>query len=310
MASALDPALRTRLEEADWYDRMGTLSCFGTTWTVRTDDPELAALLRELFDSVRSPRTDDPPMACFSVLTPSPDGPGVVIRDTAWVAYEGSSAGAVLSGLVWCINRLVIEEVSGHLLLHTTAAAVDGEALLMVGRPNSGKTTLLTGLLERGYDYMTDEVVSLDDDLNVTGFPKPLTIDRGAWQLLGHLDPRCGATRDRFHAQQWHVATPRLAKVAPRGRIAAVVFPRYSAGATTSIRALRPAQVVANLVPNVFAPEQAVLPLDRVMHIVALAAAVPTYAMDYGDRDAAIEKLSALAPECRPHRHPAPTERG
>ena len=294
MADGLSRAVRERLERANWHDRTGKMSCFGQSWTVRTDDIALAELLSELYAPVLHRDQSDAPTAAFSVLMPTDAEPGLVIRDGSSIAYEGASPGAVLSGLVWSINRLVIEELSGHLLLHATAAARDGEVLLLVGRPNSGKTTLLTGLLERGWDYVTDEVVSVDTDLWATGFPKPLTIDRGAWSLLGHLDPRSGGTADRFHSQQWHLGVQRLARVAPVGQIARIAFPRYQGESDTEVEEVSAGAAVAQLVPNVLAPEDAPLQLETVRHLTDVAAAVPASHMTYCKRSEGVDCLRRL----------------
>lgn len=291
MTGGLPPTVRRRLKGAVWHDLTGVSSCFGQTWTVRTDDPELADLLRDLFAPLRSTRDEGQPTRMFSVLVPSDEGPGLVVRDASSVEYEGCSPGEVMSALVWCINRLLIEESTGHVLLHATAAAKNGEMLLLVGRPNSGKTTLLTGLLQRGYDYVTDEVVSVDESLWGTGFPKPLTINEGAWAVLDDLDPRSGGSLDRFHEQQWHLAAQHLAAVSPRGRISAVAFPCYRAEGATSIQALSAGEAMARLIPRVFAPKDTALPLDKVRRVAALAGAVATYGIVYSDRDAACEQL-------------------
>ena len=294
MPDNLPDRVRARLGRAEWHDRIGRMSCFGRSWSVRTDDPELADLLAELYGAVRSISYASPTNGTFSVLVPTDEGPGLVVRDMDAIAYEASSPGATLSGLVWCINRLVIEEAEGHLLLHSTAAEEGGDVLLFVGRPNSGKTNLLTGFLERGHRYVTDEVVSISDDCRVLGFPKPLTVDRGAWRALQHLDPRTGEASDRFHRRQWHLAHPSEEIYRGQGRVVGLIFPRYVVGSDTRIEEVNPAGVVGELFSGVIGRKGSHIRSDSVRRLGRIAAESPAYRIEYGNRDDAVAAICTV----------------
>lgn len=60
----------------------------------------------------------------------------------------------------------------GHLVLHASAVAVDGQAVIFLGGKGWGKSTLAAQLCVRGHELLADDVVALD--LTQTGRPVAL----------------------------------------------------------------------------------------------------------------------------------------
>jgi hypothetical protein len=70
--------------------------------------------------------------------------------------------------------------------LRGTAVGRAGQAVLLLSRPNAGKTLLAVALVARGAWLLADELVPLDPaDLLVAPFPKSLRLRREALELLG-----------------------------------------------------------------------------------------------------------------------------
>jgi hypothetical protein len=70
--------------------------------------------------------------------------------------------------------------------LRGTAVGRAGQAVLLLSRPNAGKTLLAVALVARGAWLLADELVPLDPaDLLVAPFPKSLRLRREAMGLLG-----------------------------------------------------------------------------------------------------------------------------
>jgi hypothetical protein len=70
--------------------------------------------------------------------------------------------------------------------LRGTAVGRAGQAVLLLSRPNAGKTLLAVTLVARGAWLLADELVPLDPaDLLVAPFPKSLRLRREALELLG-----------------------------------------------------------------------------------------------------------------------------
>lgn len=88
--------------------------------------------------------------------------------------------------------------------LHAGAVSDEsGRALAVVGPSGSGKTTAIS-LLAGRLGYLTDETVSLDDDLRVHAHPKPLSVitDAEAPRLKQSLSPDdLGLARPPAHAR-------------------------------------------------------------------------------------------------------------
>ena len=86
------------------------------------------------------------------------------------------------------LKALLIESVlqcaSYEVALHAAALVGDGNALLLLGSPGAGKTTLATALVRRGFEIAADDVVLLDETGLVTGLPLPFTVKQGAWSML------------------------------------------------------------------------------------------------------------------------------
>jgi len=65
----------------------------------------------------------------------------------------------------------------GHVLVHAACFARDGEAFLITARTDTGKTTTMLKLLDRGgLRFVSDDLTLLDATGRVLTYPKPLTI--------------------------------------------------------------------------------------------------------------------------------------
>jgi hypothetical protein len=160
-----------------------------------------------------------------------------------WIHGSGVPS-HVLDRMFWHINERALEDNADHLLVHA-GAVVDqsGRAILLPADSGSGKTTVVTGLLKRGFGYLSDEAAAVDPaTLLIHPFAKPLSIKPGTQALFPDLKPHedYAELADGY----WHV-DPRsfgAADLAPPSRVALIVCPRYEPGAATELRRLRPAQ--------------------------------------------------------------------
>lgn len=64
----------------------------------------------------------------------------------------------------------------GHLVLHASAAAIDGETVIFLGNKGRGKSTMAAALYGRGHYLIADDVVSITVDngrpMVIPGFPQ------------------------------------------------------------------------------------------------------------------------------------------
>ncbi len=279
--------------KTDWPVMLGPFGCFGQHFSIRTTDEELGGLLGRLYEPMRTVGSGRETV--YSLL-PVADGgaPGLVARDDE-VLRSSERPDRLLATLVWAINRQVIDgSLDQRLVLHAAAADLDGAAVVLPAPMEAGKTTLVTGLLDRGFGYLSDEAVAVADDLTVEGYPKPLSIDRGSWQVLAHHDPGLPDPLRTYLASQWQVATQEFAPVVRQSRLALLVFPRYEPGAPLRLEPLTPASAVSELFPCIFIRHGERIPRHRLPRLARIAEGVPATRLIYGDLSAACEQITGV----------------
>lgn len=90
------------------------------------------------------------------------------------------------NGLEPLFPPLWVPPLDRWLHLRGTAVGRAGQAVLLLSRPNAGKTLLAVALVARGAWLLADELVPLDPaDLLAAPFPKSLRLRREALELLG-----------------------------------------------------------------------------------------------------------------------------
>jgi len=301
------------LAAARFEHRIGPCQVFSQRFELRTTDAGLAALLRELYEATLleptgdgrtdgpvGPRADTPrgqPVTVYRLLPPSGQQPGVVARDDE--ALVTSSRPATLLGrLVWAINRQVIDGTTDRLLFHAAAAEVEGVGVLLPADMEAGKTTLVAGLLDRGAGYLTDEAAAVTcPDLTLTGFAKPLSVDRGSWEVLSHHRPDPGSDQAAYLATQWQLSAARVGRGVRQGPLGVIVFRRFEAGAPTRLERLGPADAVQRAVTCTFVTDSEHLPLVRLRELAGIVERVPVYELVGGDLAAACDAVLGVVAE-------------
>jgi hypothetical protein len=118
----------------------------------------------------------------------------------------------------------------GLMVLHASAVAVGGKAVLFCGRSGAGKSTLAAGLGAQGYPFMTDDICVIGFDASGAPIVHPdgrlLKLWAQAVEQLA-LDKQCGAAV-RSQIEKYYVT--------PAGDLVTTVLP---AGAIYHLRELR-----------------------------------------------------------------------
>lgn len=239
--------------------RSGPYAAFGHRFEVQTSDPELHRHVRYVLSS----------LACD-------DGTGGAHEETPfvyrlfehttrdgrirWAVYGdderirlGSDRPGVFATLCWHVNRSVIGSVGARVALHAGCVAKDGRGVILPAPMESGKTTLVAGLLRRGLDYLSDEAAVIDpEDLTLHAYPKALSIDRGSFAVLPDLEPPPDA--HPFTGLQWYVPveTIRPGNMVATAEPALIVSPRYARDGTTRLEEVSAAEAVRLLAENTF----------------------------------------------------------
>lgn len=147
-------------------------------------------------------------------------------------------------------NRAEVDRRStSFALIHAGAVTRDGAVVLFPGEAESGKSTLVAGLVRAGWDYISDELASLDPSTGrVHPYTRPISIDVGAYSVFPELSGRYDEA-----AEQWHVDADDLrpgAAIDQPLRPTHIVFNRYVAGGSTELNELSGIEVVRRLLEN------------------------------------------------------------
>ena len=193
----------------------------------------------------------------------------VVRCDDAVVVATGRLDRA-LSVLLWHINAEVVRRTTPlRPVVHAAAAVRDGMTVLLPAAPERGKTTTVAGLVHRaGFGYLTDEAVAIEPPTLIPRpYPKPLSIDRGSWEVLADLRP----AHDGVVTGQWQVPASAIRPdaVARSAPIRFVVEPAYDQNAETRLEPMSSAAMLVRLADSTFdfqqAPQRNLAVLARVL---------------------------------------------
>jgi hypothetical protein len=280
------------LDNVEFAHVLGPYAVFGQRFQLRTPDPVASAMLEELYaamavDPAEVGHLDE--VVDYRFVPPIGDEHGSVFRDDQLLG-RGSQPATLLGRLVWAINQQVIKGTPDRLLLHASAADLDGVGVMVPAKMESGKTTLVTGLLDRGLGYLTDEAASVTTDLVLEGYAKPLSIDKGAWEVVPHHEPSDDEVAAYF-STQWQVPAQRISRVVDRSRLALIVFRRYEPDTPLRFERLRVADAVRPMIESTFVTDRPHLPADRLRELVAVLEQVPAYELVGGELDEACEAV-------------------
>lgn len=292
-------AVRRLLDGYPWAGSTPRLALLGFDVVMRASAASITDLLTRLYAPL-AVEGDAAHVLSMTTVRPGHDEGWEVHLDGTRV-LRTQAASIAFRHLLWEANQQAIEQTADAVLVHASAAVVDGVALVMPGPMGAGKSTLAAALVHAGAGYLTDEVVAIDPvDGRVRPYPKYLSV--GA--RLHHLVPASMAATRPLVGDQYLVTPDALrpGAVAPPTLPRLVVAPRYERDASTTLEQLRPGEALALLAQHTFH-------LDRggAAHLGALAALVERsacYRLVSGDIDEALGVVLDLLAGVR---QPAPS---
>jgi hypothetical protein len=231
-----------------WMYRSPSFSGLSFNFAVRSTDFRLGHLL----ESVLSPlRAEVEPEHWYS-LVKLPDGRVDLLRDE-WTVARLSDSSCAAAWLLWDLNRAVVESSAEHLLFHAGGVQAGCAGVLLPAPAESGKSTLVAGLVRAGLGYLSDEVVALSmRDAMLLPYPKALVVKEGSFEALAGLEPFVDPRHLEIPRSQWQLLPWQIhggfagAPCKPRF----VVVPRYESSATTRLRPLPAVEAFLALATN------------------------------------------------------------
>lgn len=248
----------------------------------RSDDAGLVAAINDLLASLVA---DRPPTALYGITTREAGAIRVVGRGHDEVVTSRSGLLELVPSL---LNRVATSSTS-CLAVHSAAVgSPSGSVLLLPAPSGAGKSTLAAALVQRGWDYLTDEAVGVRPTLDAVAYPKPLALDAASRAVIGlraDLGPHVRPDELRRRAA---VAVDAVA------RVGAVLFPAFRSGATSTVVVpMTPGEAVIELAShalNLAATGQ--IGLDA---LAAVAGGVPSARLVHGGVDRAAPLITQWA---------------
>jgi hypothetical protein len=267
----------------------------GYTVDFATGDPVLDALLERAYSGFPTVARAAHHLTVGPESTPPDDEPaGVELRIDGEPRSRADTPGGLFAAIVGTLNRTAAER-SPHLLVHAGAVERDGVGVVLPAPMESGKTTLTTGLVRAGFRYLTDEAAAFDrTTATLLPYPKPLSLDPGSWPLFPDLEPHEPFPDDAYKARQWQIPAVDLRPDALGRPCPArfVVFPTYTAGATTRLEPLPRAEALGEIAKNTFRFDREGRPTFVLLAEILRGA--QTHRLTVGDLDDAVAAISRL----------------
>jgi len=157
-------------------------------------------------------------------------------------------------GLNWCVST----RAHAYLMIHAAVVERDGMAAILPAPPGSGKSTLCAALVHRGWRLLSDELALLrPHDGLLVPVPRPVSLkNRSIDVVRGYV---AGAVLSRPVSNTTkgtvaHLKAPpdSVARAHEAARPAWIVFPKYEAGAATSLIPIPPARAFFRVADNAF----------------------------------------------------------
>lgn len=160
--------------------------------------------------------------------------------------------------LEWVMNWCVSHRAHAYLIIHAAVLERHGRAVILPAPPGSGKSTLCAALVTRGWRLLSDEMtlVRLDNGA-VLPVPRPVSLKNGSIDVIRGFAPDAVLSRPVENTVKGtiaHLKPPRdsIVRAAEPARVASIVFPRFEAGAATSLTPLPKARAFMQVAENAF----------------------------------------------------------
>jgi hypothetical protein len=184
-----------------------------------------------------------------------------------------------------------------HTVLHAAAAATPAGAVLLPAIGNAGKSTVVTGLVRAGLDYLSDEAVAYLPDGRLRPFPKAISLDRGSWPLFPQLAPVDDPAD--LHGLRWQIPPDRVRSGSIAGPAVPrwIVTPAYQPGATAHLEPLASEDAFTILLEQSFHVGASGRSLEDLARLVER---VPCRRLVSGDVDGAVAAVLDLVGASNP----------
>ncbi len=197
-------------------------------------------------------------------------------------------------GMNWCVSSRVHSE----LILHAAVVERHGQAVIMPAPPGSGKSTLCAALVSRGWRLLSDELALIRPaDGLLVPLPRPISLKNQSIAVMRRFQPDAVMSRPVENTTKGtvaHVKAPRdsVARAGELARPAFIVFPKFAAGAATTLAPIAPARAFMRVAENGF--NYSVMAATGFDTLAGVIDRTRAYDFTYSVLDEAIERFERL----------------
>lgn len=202
--------------------------------------------------------------------------------------------------LEWGLNWCIATRVHAYLTVHAAVIERNGLAAILPAPPGSGKSTLCAALVSRGWRLLSDEMAMfrLDNDMLVP-VPRPISLKNRSIDVIRAFgrDPVLSdpiANTAKGTVAHMKVPGDSVARAQETAQPAWVVFPKYEAGAPTSLTPIPRARSFMRVAENAF--NYSVLGAAGFRTLANVTECCNHFDFRYSNLDEAIEVFAALEP--------------
>ncbi|HMV12661.1 MAG TPA: HprK-related kinase A [Nitrosomonas sp.] len=210
-------------------------------------------------------------------------------------------ADQALAALEWGINLVIAVRVNHLLMFHSAAVERNGSLILLPAWPGSGKTTLCTALIHRGYRLFSDEFGLMDPISDFfTPIPRLMPLKNQSIQVIRDYLPEAVLGEEIYNTQKGtiaHVRPPRdhIFKTDQVARAKWIIFPKWTANAPLKLEPLAQSEAFLLLASNSFNYE--ILGESAFRAVTRLIRKCQCYQLVYSDLDSALAMFNKLTDE-------------
>ena len=230
---------------------------------VRSRIPSVVEGLSQLYGQfeVRSPHEA---FADFHVSVNSPRGLRRWVRRQVSFAFDDMPPFKPLPYdqafpmLEWGLNWCVSTQAHQYLIIHAGAVEKHGRAVILPAPPGSGKSTLTAALMLSGWRLLSDELTLIDRKTGlIHALPRPVSLKNASIDIIRAFSDEAFINRPSHDTIKGTVAHLRplrdsVLRQHEPARPGWVIFPRWQAGAPTSLEPRSRAQTFMYLAENAF----------------------------------------------------------
>lgn len=212
--------------------------------------------------------------------------------------FQVVPAAQALPTLEWGINLAIALRVNHLLLFHSAAVERNGHVLLLPAWPSSGKTTLCTALIHRGYRLFSDEFgLMAPQSTQFLPIPRLMPLKNQAIGIIRKYLPEAVLGPEIHGTQKGTVAHVRppeesIARMREPAHARWIVFPKWAPDAALRLEPLPRSEAFLLLASNAFNYE--VLGETGFAAVTRLVQNCECRKLVYSDFDSALTALNRL----------------